>query len=146
MEVSQSKLRMFRLAKERFRQLRKENLLKKARSLKQFIMYIAHIKCGDILEEFEIWGTKGIEYYAFVRSCVKDFFRWIFESTYGFTDEEIMAGIDKIFEYYAFWYLMKWQLNKDILAQLEVMLVDLFLNMDKHLTDYKWLELLREEE
>jgi len=140
------KLKIFHETVKRFKMLLDEKLLRKARSFKEFLQFIAVLKAKDILGNFGYAGADNIKYYAFIRACVRDFVKYVLSWGKYSSLKEMQKAIDTIFDYYEFWWVEKWNMDKNVVAEIERMLIELFLESDKYLHDWEFILEQKEKE
>jgi len=140
------KLKIFHETVKRFKMLKEEKTLKKARSFKEFLQFIAVMKAKDILGTFGYAGSGNLPYYNFIRACIRDFVKYVLAWGHYTSMKEIQKAIDTIFDYYEFWFLDRWDLDKRVVAELERMLIELFLEIRKYMHDWEYILEKKEKE
>lgn len=142
----EAKLQLLRETIKRFKILREEKLLKKARSFKEFLQYVAMIKAREILGNFGYAGSEKLNYYPFIRACIRDYVRYVLTWERYTSLKEVQKAIDTIFDYYEFWWVERLHLDKKVVAELERMMVELFLDVRKYMHDWEYIIEQREKE
>lgn len=140
------KLKIFHETVKRFKMLQEEKLFKKAKSFKEFLQFVTVMKAKEILGDFGYAGSDTLKYYAFIRACVRDFVKYVLTWGRYTSMKQIQKAIDMIFDYYEFWWLERWNMDKKVTAEIERMMVEVFLDVRKYMHDWEYILEQKEKE
>jgi hypothetical protein len=123
-------------AVKNYREIRREQVLKTARSFKEFLQWSVNFLCVDVCGRFGVLGGAIMDYQAFAKKVVADWYDMVLESTV----DPSAVDVDTIMDYYERVWCFPRRLNPDIVKALEEELLKLFENVDKLKVKYEELK------
>jgi hypothetical protein len=116
-----------------YREIRRERTLKGARSFKEFLQWSVNFLCVDVCGRFGVAGGAIMDYQAFAKKVVADWYDMVLESTV----DPSSVNVDDIMDYYEKTWCFPRRLNPNIVKSLEEELLKLFENVDKLKMEYE---------
>jgi hypothetical protein len=121
---------------EEFREKRRKESLKKARSFKEFLQYKVNYLTIDVCSKYAITGSHILDYQAFAKMVVSDYYQDFFERKVNPTN----LSIDDYFEFYEKTWVFPRRLDPEIIKALEIAIVNIIENIDKLHEEYEQLK------
>jgi hypothetical protein len=126
----------FRKKIEEFREKRRKESLKKARSFKEFLQYKVNYLTIDVCGKYAITGSHIMDYQAFAKMVVSDYYQDFFGRSVNPTN----ISIDDYFDFYEKTWVIPRRLDPEIIKALEIAIVNMIENLDKLHEEYEQLK------
>ena len=120
--------------------------LQNAKTFREYVMYKVIFGIKPILNRYGVLGTARTAYFNFAKKFSRLFWRDLFPLMRLLKPEEIKEKVDLILDYLEAFDIPKYRLNKQIIAEIEVHLVNTVRNIPNLLQEYEALHSRQSEE
>jgi hypothetical protein len=109
-----------------YRLARRKYVLKGARSFKEFLQWYVNFMCVDVCGEFGITGGAIVDYQAFAKKVLADWYSMVLNSTIPPSG----VNVDVIMDYYEKTWVFPRKLNPAVVKALEEELLKIMNNIN----------------
>jgi hypothetical protein len=121
---------------EEWREKKRKESLKKARSFKEFLQYKVNYLTIDVCGKYAITGSHILDYQAFAKMVISDYYQDFFERKVNPQN----ISVDDYFEFYEKTWVFPRRLDPEIIKALEIAIVNMIENIDKLHEEYEQLK------
>jgi hypothetical protein len=119
-----------------YRLARRRHVLKGARSFKEFLQWYVNFTCVDVCGKFGITGGAIMDYQAFAKQVLADWYRMVLNSTIPPSG----VNVDVIMEYYEKTWVFPRRLNPAVVKALEEELLKIMNEINELKAQYEELK------